>query len=491
MKNITKHVLQLSVIMLLISITSTGKLLSQVATETSQSERTADHDNQPINLYAGLVQYQNPIYDSATFLECMFSFNRENATFYPSDSQGSSYLAEMMAQLEIFNTEGMRIDSVATLFGLKLKTEDETKQTGIKIFNRLTIELKPGQYSARLILTDLISKTTGEFFFSKISITEIDKLNLKIGGASFAHKIDFVGKNKSDRLVKNGFKIYPNPVAIFSTEDDDISLYYEIYNITGKLDSSEILDISYTALKRDSSLIGKLGERDLVKTTSSAVLVETFSISGWAPGLYHLGIKVEDYENEISDQLLIPFAVVYPVESKSERVNYFSSADPYDNFSLREKLHLVKYFLNPNQKKTLSILSEVGKENFLEQFWKEHDSVSATVENETRLDLIERYKYSNQYFSSSMSNKDGWETDRGRIIMTYGLWDDIEEVKMPKSGNPFEVWYYRRLGAGKMFVFEDWSNNSDYRLVHSNVYGERFDQNWEDILRQGPRLGDQ
>ena len=50
------------------------------------------------------------------------------------------------------------------------------------------------------------------------------------------------------------------------------------------------------------------------------------------------------------------------------------------------------------------------------------------------------------------------------------------------------VWYYLRLGEGKLFLFEDWSGNGDYRLVHSNVYGEIFSKEWDELLNQGPRL---
>jgi hypothetical protein len=34
-----------------------------------------------------------------------------------------------------------------------------------------------------------------------------------------------------------------------------------------------------------------------------------------------------------------------------------------------------------------------------------------------------------------------------------------------------------------VFVFEDWTGSNDYRLVHSNVFGEIYSKEWEIILR--------
>ena len=84
-----------------------------------------------------------------------------------------------------------------------------------------------------------------------------------------------------------------------------------------------------------------------------------------------------------------------------------------------------------------------------------------------------------------MKSQDGWSTDRGRIYMTYGPWDERDDNEAPRVGNSYEVWYYRSIKQGLMFIFEDYSGNDDYRLVHSNVFGEVYNQEWQDRVDQG------
>jgi len=44
---------------------------------------------------------------------------------------------------------------------------------------------------------------------------------------------------------------------------------------------------------------------------------------------------------------------------------------------------------------------------------------------------------------------------------------------------PVQIWRYYFLEEGVYFVFQDLDEFGNYRLVHSNKQGERFDNDWE------------
>ena len=69
--------------------------------------------------------------------------------------------------------------------------------------------------------------------------------------------------------------------------------------------------------------------------------------------------------------------------------------------------------------------------------------------------------------------------------MIWGPWDELDDHQSPLIGNPYQIWYYHTVEEGKHFVFEDWSGTHEFRLVHSNVDGEIFNELWEERMRGG------
>lgn len=103
---------------------------------------------------------------------------------------------------------------------------------------------------------------------------------------------------------------------------------------------------------------------------------------------------------------------------------------------------------------------------FAEQFWLRRDPTPGTPKNEFKEEHYRRIAYANQHFASA--RLPGWQTDRGRVYITYGPPDEIESHS---SGNqqiqvPFDEWLYRDipLGTNVVFQFVDASMSNAYRL---------------------------
>jgi len=444
-------------------------------------------DEQPLTVYAGVTTYNNPEYDSVVLVEFPFSLNRHEFGFYRPDSNEADLYTGIFAQVNLFDAEGLPIDSARTFFSVRVASREEAALPTYRLFNRLVVFAKPGSYSARLTVIDAISKRRGEFFLGEFVVDSVEKENLAIGGVCLAYRVNYVGESNggtSSRLVKNGFEIIPNPLSVFSTKDTMMCLYGEVYNLNYSDDLPSKFQILFSAWDAEGSLFRDLGGSVLPKPGSTAVIAESFDIKDWPFGWYRLQIVVSDHTSNKSDTTSVPLRIISPEEIRLA-FSRAESGDPYDTLSLEVKGNLVAYLLTPEQKATLARLSDRGKINFLDQFWREHDEEPTTRVIENRLALIKRYEYCNRRFSANADKTDGWSTDRGRIYMTYGPEDEIDDKQFPLVGNPYQIWYYWGMKEGKVFVFEDWTGTGEYRLVHSNVYGEIYNQEWQDFLDTG------
>jgi GWxTD domain-containing protein len=118
------------------------------------------------------------------------------------------------------------------------------------------------------------------------------------------------------------------------------------------------------------------------------------------------------------------------------------------------------------------------RETFIEQFWLRRDPTPGTLENEFREEHYRRIAYANERFASRIP---GWKTDRGRIYITYGPPDEIddhssggtyqrpaEEGGGTTSTFPFQQWRYRYIegiGSNVIIEFIDPTMTGEFRMT--------------------------
>lgn len=90
-------------------------------------------------------------------------------------------------------------------------------------------------------------------------------------------------------------------------------------------------------------------------------------------------------------------------------------------------------------------------------FWKKRDPTPGTPRNEQMEAFYYRVALANRKFSG---RRPGWQTDRGHIVVLFGEPDFIEHRQ---GAQPFEIWYYHRLG--RRFIFVDRTGRGDYELL--------------------------
>ncbi len=155
----------------------------------------------------------------------------------------------------------------------------------------------------------------------------------------------------------------------------------------------------------------------------------------------------------------------------------------------------VTYIITDEERKAFRNLNtDEEREQFIEQFWLRRDPTPDSQENEFKEEHYRRIAYANERFASGIP---GWKADRGRIYITFGPPDEIEDH--PSGGTyerpfeegggttstfPFAKWRYRwieGIGSDIIIEFVDTTMTGEYRMT--------MDPSEKDALLMVPNAG--
>ncbi len=139
----------------------------------------------------------------------------------------------------------------------------------------------------------------------------------------------------------------------------------------------------------------------------------------------------------------------------------------------------VSYIITDEERAAFKKLqTDDEREQFIENFWLRRDPTPDTIENEYKEEHYRRIAYANEHYASGIP---GWKSDRGRIYITYGPPDEIEDhssggfyERPPEEGGgetstfPFQQWRYRYIdGIGNNVIIEfvDPTMSGEFRMT--------------------------
>jgi GWxTD domain-containing protein len=231
----------------------------------------------------------------------------------------------------------------------------------------------------------------------------------------------------------------------------------------------------------------ELPEKTKAKPGASSVEVGRFDVTSLYGGQYFLEIEATDLMTKQTSSVIQLFSIDNPEkvvvaleESKPAETNDELYSDSRYDIMVEEELDLefemAKYIADRKEKKTYKKLKITAKRDFLKEFWAKRDSDPSTELNEFRKDYLTRAKYVNETLGSMGA---GWKTDRGRVILLYGLADEVERHTLTSQSKPYQIWRYFSVEGGVEFIFVDRQLFGNFQLVHSTARNEIRDQNWE------------
>lgn len=441
-----------------------------------------------ISIQAGVTLFPDPRGEDEVYVEFPFTVNRSQFEFVPKEDS-SWYRASIFAEFILSDTFDVPIDTFGTFFYTRVNDSVEAHRKGIKLFNKLTALIPPGAYKGKLTVVDPVSKGFGSFLFNKLEIDPIEKKYLTLSNIELAYRIDMIegeALQSQMRMVKNGRSILANPMGVFSGTDSSAYLYAELYNLEYDEAITDSFNISFVVYDDRGEIYYNFGNINLVKPGVSAVISNVLDIKDWEPGKYNLRVTAVDYADADTAESRRQF-IIFPESGPLSTAISYQYKSPLDTAGPETLRQVLKYIVDQKDFTIFENLTEAGKHRFAKQFFADHDPTEGTDRNEYLENVLERYIYANNEFSSFPGANDGWRLDRGRVLMQYGNPSEIKEDISPSYSQPWQLWIYHQGRADNKkplyFVFVDDDGYGEYKLVHSNADGEVYNQEWEFVLQ--------
>lgn len=371
------------------------------------------------------------------------------------------------------------------------KNESDT----INLFSFLGIRksiLPPGDYLAEFVTTD---NNSPNFQFKDSLNIKVNKfeegVKPQVSGILMANRIereDNLSFAWDEMFRKDNLYILPNPSLEYQSNAPDLQFYFEVYNHNPTKPQNIAVSILDANQREMSKSVIKLSSQSPSFGKNLTVPLDLLPT-----GVYYLVINLlSDSDNSLDisskkfyyiNEQMQPMLSMYFTEDQIFEQSEFITMDEKTLNTEYKKARIIG--TNEEMAQWDNLKDITAKQRFLYRFWRDRDSDPTTIVNETKMTFDERVKYANKHFAIT-KDKEGWSTDRGKILLKYGeptMITNQEEVGLKKG---YQIWQYDEIQGGVIFVFVDQVGIGHYILVHSTAYGEISNPNWHSqyILKQ-------
>ena len=259
-----------------------------------------------------------------------------------------------------------------------------------------------------------------------------------------------------------------------------LSYYAEVYPRSGAATEGQ-LSVGVLGAGRRSVIA--TAPRAVRFAAGGGVMQGTVDLTGLPQGDYVLQLRVALGDSSVVAEA--PFVMgALTAASVAGPPRVPADADPFAGASevqLDSMYAPLVYLLEPREQGVYDRLGIEGKRRFLQDFWRSRDPTHGTGVNRAMVQFYRSVTAANELFREGGAGQiPGWRTDRGRIYLKYGRWDDLLQRPMAVP-RPYEVWKYTR-DRGRYYVFLDQSGFGHYVLIGTNDRREPGLQNWQGIL---------
>lgn len=368
---------------------------------------------------------------------------------------------------KILNSDGNLLSSKEWVTEVNLQS-DSTQFVDMITFDQWGEFLLPGKYDVSVSISAENNPATGSLE-TQINVKKMNETFFYISDIQFIFKTEDVTENSI--FAKAGKNVFPNVWRRYGVLNPKLTFYYEIYEIDTTIDQPLLID--YNINSNGQKPVKKISNLELPKTGKERSVIHAIDISTLPSAVYELEITVNDSYSGTSARVNKNFEVV-----QFDRLKASSNLSE-DDIKMFDKLF--SYIADDIEYRQYKKLNDSEKGNFIINFWKSKDPNPTTQENEYLLSVIEKFNYANNNFS--WADETGWTSDRGRVLIKYGMPTNIESHQSEPNTVPYEIWTYQ-LEKNYFFVFADRRATGKYTLIHSDMIGEVSDPSWINLIRK-------
>lgn len=430
--------------------------------------------------------------DSTTLVEFSYQFSNRGVT-YRTEEGGSKVTARLHSRLVLHPLRSSDHDSLVTEWMNVLDAPAEGDELPRLVLGVQRLGIRPGSYDATLYLEDMndpLRRGSADF---RLVVPSFAPARLSMSSIQFADQL-YAADEPENPFFKNGYVIIPNISGVIVGDIPQVVSYVEIYNADAR--EAPILEIYYQVAHGSTKRI--FFERvDTLRPpfASAFILTDYLPLDSLPSGEYYLIVRAmsggRDSRGD-SAMSASPFALQNPpmdrlVKNMSTEETPVGEGEGFrtdpifagmTEAELDREWAKARYIARGFQVDVFDQLSgEEAKARFLSEFWSQRDDSPETPENEFRADYFARAVEAENFYRSTLA-PNGWDSDRGRVLLQYGRPDGVDRHPQDFNRKPYEIWKYSSLGYE--FVFVDRQQTGLYVLVHSTAPRETQFENWLD-----------
>ncbi len=293
-------------------------------------------------------------------------------------------------------------------------------------------------------------------------------------------------------FTRNGMELTPYATNYYPTERSKMTFYMEVYGTDVGLGEEQVL-LTFSVRSRGSDEVNQnFWQYQKAEAASVIPVLRSFDITDLPTGNYELVAELRNTRNEV---LMTKRSMFQRLNNRAvEKLENIAMLDVnntwaqgYDYEQLAQCMDFLRPTAEPAEMDMLEALKSNGDtammQRFLFNYWLKRDTVNPYKAWTT---YLERIKEANDKFGTT--SRQGYMTDRGRVLLTYGEPNDVIARPSEPGAKPYEMWMYYTIDDGMpeitqnniRFIFYDptlVSNN--YQLIHSNAIGELNDPRWK------------
>ncbi len=355
------------------------------------------------------------------------------------------------------------------------------------------IELKPGNYQLEIELVDLNKTDKNTISFKQPLIIDIPPQHAYVADLLFLG--DVKPTVKPGPLTKGNQDLFPLITDFFPEDISTLMFYTELYNSDVFFtDSAKQFVVVYKIANPKTGNAFRSFQKLLRQKAAPVVpLLASMDITNLPSGNYQLTVEIRTVKNELVHSRSREFKrsninVIIPDEELDQLMLDNSFIGGLNNLdTLSEFIDCLRPLAGDVEKRKIDTQKDAlpnidSKKKFFYTFWSARNALDPG-------DAWQAYRANvavvNKIFKTQV--KKGYETDRGRVYLQYGPPNTRTERPTEPSAYPYEIWHYYKINqySNRRFVFynQDLSSN-DYELLHSDVFGEIKNSNWQVLLNK-------
>ncbi len=347
-----------------------------------------------------------------------------------------SFVASYEVHALVYDRRRNLVASRAKTGKVTARSFSETNSWTIITTECLQFDLEPQRYQVAIGLTDLDTRKTLE---RRRDVEPRDFARTRI------HLSDILFADTLTAADGRPTQLTPNLLRTFSSPKSQFKAYCEVYPPAG----SDTVEVRYEVF--DSRQQSVFRERMKLDATKE-VLPLVIGLRGMVqqPGRYELVVEGRGRGGRATAKAR--FVVQWGTLSVRET-----------NIDLA--IEQLSYVARKKDIDAMRAATPSEREMLFDDYWRRRDPTPGTERNELREEFFRRVDFANRQFTVLMSERDGWQTDRGRIYIIYGPPTEVEREPTQLDNPAYEIWYYRHLN--RRFVFADRTGTGDYQLIRS------------------------